>query len=585
MMPAMLLPGASRLRLRAVSSTALARTTRHPLAMLPVGFALLALACQSGADAGASCTASSECSSPLVCRLSRCRSECAASRDCPAGARCLLDATGLGACSLASDDRCEASGTTCPSGLTCLGMRCVNTCTDARDCPRDGECREVVGAGISFCFAPTREDGGTDDGGSIDAGIEDTGTTQDVGQSTDAGPCTSADCAIDVCLGDAFTCAVRGDHAVVCWGANHLGQLGDGTDATTASSHAPFSCPDPSDTTTIDCSPRAVQVLRMGGDPLTADAVACSAGTACARELTTGAVECWGAGGNGELGGSSAAPSFRARSVAGVPNDPLMLSAGRAFFCTTYASPGHVVCWGEQSAGQFGLPMSATGNPLSAPHWDGQALTTGGVNTCGLAADVVRCAGDDTYGQVGPASLVDGGVQYGPVTVPLPAGTLTSLVAGDSFECVLVDGAPYCWGFAQTGSLGRTVSLTCAGSYTCDPTPGPVDGSARFDTLWVEGETSRICGRSGADTLCWGQYSQIGCEPGGASCTTPHVVPELAGATQVASSARAICAILGSGQLVCSGNDAFGQLGRGSASTTTTGLATDYQPVCLGVGC
>jgi alpha-tubulin suppressor-like RCC1 family protein len=464
-------------------------------------------------------------------------------------------------------------------------MRCVNTCTDARDCPRDGECREVDGAGISFCFAPTREDGGIDAApgdASVDAGMQSTDVGIDAGPSTDGGGvCTDASCAIDLCVGESFACAVRGDHAVFCWGANHVGQLGDGTNASTPSMHAGFSCPDLSGTSMIDCSPRPVRVLGAGG-PLMADAIACTSGAVCAREQSTGAVLCWGAGGNGELGGSSTAPAFRAQAVTGVPSDPLSLSGGRAFFCTTYASPTNAVCWGDDSSGQFGLPMTATGNPLAAPHWNGQTLVTGGVNTCGLRGNVVQCAGDDTYGQTGPMTLVDGGVQYGPVTVPLPSGAVTSLVAGDSFECALVDGIAHCWGFALTGSLGRNATFTCGGS-ACDPHPARVDGTTTFDTLWVEGETSRICGRSGADTWCWGQYSQIGCEAG-AACMAPRVIPQLAHATQVAASSRSLCAIVG-GQVVCSGNDAFGQLGRGNVATTLNGITTDYLPVCLGSGC
>ncbi len=571
-----------------------------------VGLVVLALCawlsgCQHAAEAGASCSASSECSAPLVCRLARCRNECTASRDCPPGARCLLDPSGLGACSLAIDDRCESGGAACPTGLTCLGMRCVNTCTGASECPTDGECREVAGAGVSFCFAPTREDGGVLDAAAIeDAFVRgDTGTQTDAATQTDAGVlrdagppidggpgCTSASCAIDVCIGETFACAVRGDHGVVCWGGNQLGQLGDGVDVGTPRAHPTYSCLDSGGVGPIDCSARPVEVLRADSAPLLADAIACSTGAACAREAASGGIFCWGEGGNGELASSGRTSAARATELPAIAPHALTISAGRAFFCATFAAPTSAVCWGDDNYGQWGLAMGAGGNPADVPHWSGQALVTGGTATCGLdATGVVRCAGSNLFGEIGPSVVdpTDAGVQFGPVVVPMPSGTVTSLVAGDSFECALVDGVPHCWGFGETGSLGRMTTGTCAG-YMCDAHPSPVGGATRLDTLWVEGFTSRICGRSGASTYCWGAFSQIGCEVGGGGCWAPREIPALAGARQVVSSTRSMCAILADGALVCAGNDYFGQLGRGSVGGASA-LATDYVAVCLAGGC
>jgi hypothetical protein len=92
---------------------------------------VLASACQSGATPGAACTHSSECASPLVCRLGRCRSECNADRDCPTGARCYF-ANEVGVCELPAIDVCDTQS--CAPPLACRGGHCTQLCATASEC-------------------------------------------------------------------------------------------------------------------------------------------------------------------------------------------------------------------------------------------------------------------------------------------------------------------------------------------------------------------------------------------------------------------------------------------------------------------
>jgi hypothetical protein len=99
---------------------------------------------------GQTCELTTECAEPLVCRLSRCRRECSTFRDCAAGAECVLDDEGRGACLFeeenlcALDSQCREVG----AGLVCRDGRCRNECVEDRDCPSGASCV------MSACVVP-----------------------------------------------------------------------------------------------------------------------------------------------------------------------------------------------------------------------------------------------------------------------------------------------------------------------------------------------------------------------------------------------------------------------------------------------
>ncbi len=91
--------------------------------------------------AGEACGLNSECAAPLVCRLTRCRTECFETRDCPLGAGCVADEEGFGVCLLVDETECAQDGDCLPH-LVCLDAQCVNECAEDRDCPPGTVCRE-----------------------------------------------------------------------------------------------------------------------------------------------------------------------------------------------------------------------------------------------------------------------------------------------------------------------------------------------------------------------------------------------------------------------------------------------------------
>lgn len=97
---------------------------------------------------GDQCDLSSDCDAPLVCALRRCRNQCAGTRDCALGLRCVRAKDGRGVCLLADETDCERNSD-CPESLVCTMMECTNECAEDVDCIpgarcQDGSCVELA---------------------------------------------------------------------------------------------------------------------------------------------------------------------------------------------------------------------------------------------------------------------------------------------------------------------------------------------------------------------------------------------------------------------------------------------------------
>jgi hypothetical protein len=133
-----------------------------------VAFVLVLTACQAAPQAGAVCTRPSDCASPLTCAFGHCRNACASNRDCGVGASCLLDANGDGSCGLDVDLGCMTGvGRSCPTGLVCVGDRCLQRCSASMGCATGSVCTPIDTA-TSFCSA-SGTDAGTTDTAATDA--------------------------------------------------------------------------------------------------------------------------------------------------------------------------------------------------------------------------------------------------------------------------------------------------------------------------------------------------------------------------------------------------------------------------------
>jgi alpha-tubulin suppressor-like RCC1 family protein len=173
----------------------------------------------------------------------------------------------------------------------------------------------------------------------------------------------------------------------------------------------------------------AVQALRpkgTGSQPVSsASAIVAGKNHTCVL-LSTGNVQCWGEGSNGQIGNGATNDQKLAQGVNTI-NDAADLVAGHNHTCAR-RSGGTQMCWGMNTSGQIG---DNTNTDRSAPvtvqlATNSQAMTgvsaigAGGAHSCALTSTVTaECWGSNTQGQLGDNTKVDKD-QASPVSMTCP---------------------------------------------------------------------------------------------------------------------------------------------------------------------
>ncbi len=543
-------------------------------------FALLAGGCErEQLRLGDDCELNSDCASPLVCRLERCRVECRGPRDCAVGLLCIPDADGVGACQL--DDECRLASD-CEPGFVCLDHRCTTECATDVDCPAGAQC-EVGPDGVlgcvdgseescqlssdcapglrcapdRHCREPCRTDRDCRDGRSClsmgsgptmcgipsdpDLGVPDDGGTEDLGDGDGGLPLPTPPSRGTLTAGTAHTCISISGAGLSCWG--------QWRDAASTTIHFEYASP---------------TAIALPSDPF---AVMSGANHGCA--LLDSELRCWGDNTGGQLGQSSTTLPFSESAVAVPLAFPAhAMGGGLAHSCVVAAGSGEVWCWGDNSSGQLGhggsgptpgrvtLPMPAI--DIAARNRNSCALLTDGSVHCwgangsdqlgsGTAAaqsqtpvaivgvsgvvevDVgsafacarngageIRCWGDNGGGQL--ATGTTGGSQPTPTLVPLPLAA-AELETGQAHACArLTDGSVHCWGLNVSKQSGEPTA-----AFVTSPLEVVGSGSIELTTGDNHG-----CSRSGPSTVaCWGSNAQGQLGSAGASTPTPMTVPGL----------------------------------------------------------
>jgi alpha-tubulin suppressor-like RCC1 family protein len=427
-------------------------------------------------------------------------------------------------------------------------------CSGDSQSPSDGG-SDVVTSDVG----PTNDASGQDaqDDGAADAGADASAVT-----------CSVSPCTLEIAAGSDHICALLSDATVRCWGADYTGQtaqpLVDGG--------------------LYDVKPTQVQGLGPVAH------IATSWFTTCALQQD-GQLFCWGLNQYGGL----------AEPTDGSYQD----------FSTT--------------------PVKVT---LAKPI---KQLVGGGYHMCALLSDdTLSCWGLNNFGQCGSGTVVDGGVVPGIATPTTNAGGLSNVAEiglGSRFSCARDhDGGVQCWGFNANGMLGQgTVDTTpthltpapalvgAPVSHLCKSNgysqavvlaaggarawgtnnygqlgigpdagiadqPTPVDVSSSTDMIDLSPSYAETCALYKDGTVgCWGSVSQgqgvTGIDPVGADAAfqfVPRPVGGLANVVQLQNGwSHFACALKSTGELLCWGDNSYGQLGR----VTSGGYDTQPAPV------
>lgn len=336
--------------------------------------------------------------------------------------------------------------------------------------------------------------------------------------------------AVQIVAGTSHACALTAAGAVKCWGANHSGQLGDGSQTSTN-------------------SPIQVPGLASG-----VRAISAGASNTCAV-TTGGGVLCWGA-----MAGSNSPVQ-----VQGLASGVRSISVGSSAACVV-SEAGAALCWGSNPQGQLGdgtrtsstVPVQVVGLTSGV-----SAIAVGGNHACAIKAGAYPvCWGSNSTGQLGNGGSTATDV---PVDVGMSSG-VTSIAAGLSSSCaVTAGGAAMCWGGNAQGQLGD-------GTTTSSSVPVLVSGLASgvaSISIGLVRNTGHVCAVANGGAWCWGPGGSGALGQGStASSTSPvQVVGLAAGVTSLTVGNNFSCGVQG-GMAKCWGMAGSGQLGNGSSTDT-----------------
>ncbi len=250
-----------------------------------------------------------------------------------------------------------------------------------------GAAMAIAGGGYHTCAILSG--GGVKCWGNNDSGQLGDGTTT---QRSSPVSVSNLDAAATGIAGGGFhTCALLSSGAVMCWGGNGSGELGDGT-------------------TTQRSSP--VSVSNLGA---TATAVVTGRLHTCAL-LTGGTVKCWGYNTFGQLGDGTTTTPANPVSVINLGGAAAALSGGAFHTCALVG--GGVKCWGSNGNNEMGDgSMTHRSAPVPVSNLGGIATAlsaAGAEHTCAVLSGGVRCWGRNTNGQLGDNTTM---ARSTPVTV------------------------------------------------------------------------------------------------------------------------------------------------------------------------
>ncbi len=383
-----------------------------------------------------------------------------------------------------------------------------------------------ISAGLGFTCA-VKDNGSVWCWGAATYGRMGTGSTNPAPQLVPVQASISS--VVEVSTGDSHVCAVRSDQSLWCWGNGANGRLGNGF-------------------TTTQYSP--VLVSSLTG----VTSVSLGYFHSCAVK-TDETAWCWGHGTYGQLGRGTFTHSYTPVEVElpGVTH----ISGGRGYTCALRGGI-NIFCWGEGYKGKLGID-NISNRSLPGGIDSILAISAGGNHSCAVkSTNEAFCWGRNQYGQLGNDTTIE---QHKPVKVHNLSNVI-AVEAGDYHSCALKgDQTVWCWG--SNGSSGK---LGIGSSVSGSISDVPVQVNSLTGVTKIAVGSSHTCAvKSDGTVWCWGYgaYGELG-NGDDNSESAPVQVLNLNNAQDVTAGVRGTCALTTVGEVWCWGRAKFGQIGSGT---------------------
>lgn len=357
----------------------------------------------------------------------------------------------------------------------------------------------------------------------------------------ETGQSTYSDDWIDVVIGlEPFSCGLKSNHTLWCWGTDTWGQFGRNP---ISNSHTPVAVQNASTWMTVSTGAHHTCAIALH-----------DASEANQR------LHCWGNNSYGQLGINSTT-SVSTPAPVDMNSQWLAVAAGSYHTCgiklVGATTSGDLWCWGSNGYGQLGAGYPDQKN-VPAPVEEGGnwiAVAAGDNHSCALKNDgSLWCWGFNTYGQVGNGKSDN---QLTPVQID-PATQWMLVAAGNNHTCAIsVDGALWCWGLNESGQLGID---------SIDNSLTPALVKADPARLWtaVAAGAKHTCATSVGELWCWGDNSSGQLAYGnGPSRRIPEISRKSVRSFSTGHSHTCIeyMAVYYQPEILCAGDNLHGQLG------------------------